>query len=293
MLKHGAVRKALSIMMLFLFTAIPGANAGELFPVACGTYSGTQNALNFVYPYKGDIYFGGNTGCLYGDYSHCAMALENTTQDYYYYSYDDGTYQQDAMDYGYTGQTVECTPTSATNDCINRDCHRFWFYDRAAISYVNAATTAQCTSAANKADNYSGSYDLNASYTGNTTWQCSKLVSRAYNDTCSIVLGSKSSTIRPDNIFYDNDTTTVTTSGLASAQPNLPDHAKLRLQMYKDKGIDVSDITFEYDINKKGIGNYFKRELKNGTRKQQILEDYEITEEQLNTIIADSSSDIL
>lgn len=247
---------------------------------------------------NGDIYFGGNTGCLYGTFSHCSLVNGNGfNQRNYYYNYVDSNYNQTASGYGNNTQTREATPTDATNDVVTRNCHRFWFYDRAAIGYVSPATSTIRNSAVSKALTYSGSYDLNAGYYGNTTWQCSKLVSRSYYDTTSwpskIRLGVESSLIRPDDIYYDLDVTILTISYAAAEQTNLPEHAKERLKIYQDKGIDVSNISFQYGVQKDGIGDYFKEQINKGVDKKVICENYQITDTQLDQIIIDSDKKIL
>ncbi len=269
--------------------------AGEIFDKACGTYSGNQNTLNFSYADKGDLYFGYNSGCQYGDYSHCGMASEDAYSGYYSYHYEDPNYDQSVSGNGYTNYTIESTTTGEEESVIGRDCHRFWFYDMAALGYVNDATSQQASDAVNEANSYSGSYEWNASYTENDTWQCSKLVSRAWNDANEIVLGTESSYIRPEDIAYDSDVTIFHYSeAVPSSKANLPNHVKERLQRYKERGLDTSNLVFEYGIHKRGIGGYFKRGLERGIfSKQDILDEYQITEKQFNQLIKDSDATIL
>jgi hypothetical protein len=145
-------------LLAFQFLVSTPVLAGEIFDEIVGEYQGTRNNLQFSYAYKGDIFFGGNTGCQYGLWSHCGLSADNRWQGYYSYDYDDGNYAEFIYGTDYTGFTIESTPTTDENDVIGRYMQRFWFYDWAAIGWVeNELDNAHA--AADEADTYSGPYD--------------------------------------------------------------------------------------------------------------------------------------
>lgn len=286
------------ICVVLLLNASP-VFAGELFDIAAGTYQGTKNTLNLSYPWKGDIYFGGNTGGLYGTYTHTALARDTTYLDTY--AYDEtlygGSVHAFESGYGWTGLTIECTPTSSYDDTISRDAHRFWYYDWAAEGYVNNRNSTQKNAAVTKALTYYGWYDwkYNFNYAQNDSWSCSKLVSRAYYDTSALDLGwfnGNNVPIYPDHIYFDPNVTIYTTSSAVS-KLDLPEHAIERMNMWKQKGVDTSDVSFQSGINKKGIGKFFDRLLNDGVKKEEIKSKYKIDDQQIDQMIKDSKNTIL
>lgn len=264
-------------------------------------------------PIEGDILFGGNTGCLYGKYSHCAIARTESYRDYYEYTYnlDDGNPPETVSGYGWTGMTIEATPTDGDDDVISREFQRFLFYDFAAIGYVDPASYSEACDAVQEAISYSGPYDWNASFFSNTEWNCSKLVSRAYYDSHDYVLANFMTLIYPDDIYYNYNVAILDTFD-ADYQLNLSEEDikqlniqeekgvetsniqfKERLSIYKEKGVDARNIQVKKGINKEGFGKYLLRlqeriKMSNKEFKNYVKAKYKINNEQYDQIINDA-----
>ncbi|KGK91164.1 hypothetical protein DP73_04815 [Desulfosporosinus sp. HMP52] len=266
--------------------------AGELFPSFTGKWQGKKNTLNFSYPFKADIYFGGNTGGQYGKYTHCALARDTTYAGDYFFRYDETG--EAVAGYGWTGMTVEATPTSSTNDVVSRDVHRFWFYDWAAIGYVPDVSGNERDGIVDYAwEDFSGPYDVNSNFWVNNSWQCSKLVERAYYDMADINIGWSSGIAPilpvPDDIYYHTNVAIYTTSTAPTVSKGaLPQHALDRLKAWKNKGVDTKDIKFELGIQKEGFSEYLARLEKRGISKEDIKSKYNIDDSQYNQIMEDA-----
>ncbi len=177
---------------------------------------------------------------------------------------------------------------------------RFLFYDKAAIGYVNAANSTEKSDAVTYADNQSGAWDWNSSYSNTTTWNCAKLVMKAYDDATDgdVLLYLNYHTppylLLPNHIYYDNETTIYTTSSAVSNE-KLPQHAQERLDRWEERGIDTSEIRFQSGIHKDGFPEYLltlkEESIESGISEKSFIEaiinEYKITTEQYQHILQD------
>jgi hypothetical protein len=295
---------SIAMICILLLSVVSPVYAGEeVFANIVGQWQGKKNNLDFAYPFKGDIYFGGNTGGKYGKYTHVALARTMTDISGYTFTYggDAKNPQQTVSGNGWTGMTIESTTTTNADDVVSRSIQRFWFYDWAAEGYVNNATDTIRSNAVNKALSYSGGYDWNALYSNNTSWNCTKLVTRAYDDVSNVLLGDIEGqlgfpTIMPDNIFYDSNVTIYTTSSAVS-ELSLPQHAIERQEKWKEKGVKLNDIQFQNGIHKEGFSEFLLRmhEESNDKKafKEKIKKEYKIDDEQYMQILNDGKESTL
>lgn len=157
-----------------------------------GTWSGHPNNIDLSPSLTGDMLFGYDNGCNYGEFTHTALVAQGS-------SYSNGLWD---------GPTIESTNTGTSNSVIKSgkqsnfkkyDAASLTFFSKSGYSFSGSAVVA-------KANTYSGPYNWMASYTSNTSWYCSKLVSRAVYDDNKYNLGFVvwGSFISPADVWYDS-----------------------------------------------------------------------------------------
>ena len=174
--------------------ALNTAYAGDTTSTA-GTWSGYQDGLDLSPSLKGDTLYGYNNGCLYADFSHTALVSE-------------GSYWTGSQ---WDGKVIESTnagtPSGANSVYLNHWQSHFLNYDAAALGYFyKSGTTFNATNIVNTASQYTGTYTVTSSFSDNSTWYCSKLVSRSVYDNNGYHLGFYiwGSFITPGDVYYDN-----------------------------------------------------------------------------------------
>jgi hypothetical protein len=170
-------------------------HAGDTSSTA-GTWSGYPNTMNLAPSLKGDFLFGYNNGCMYSVFSHTALA----SQASYYNSAS-----------GWDGLIVESTnsgtPSGANSVYTNHWQSHFHNYDAASLGYFSkSGYSFNATNVVNTASHYSGTYSITSSFSDNSQWYCSKLVSRSVYDNNGYNLGFMfwGSFIAPGDIWYDS-----------------------------------------------------------------------------------------
>jgi hypothetical protein len=184
---------------LFATALIPAgatntAQAGDTSSTA-GAWSGYQNGIDLSPSLKGDTLYGYNNGCMYADFSHTALVSEGS---YWTGSKWDGKIIE---------STNSGTASGANSVYLNHWQSHFLNYDAAALGYFyKSGTTFNATNIVNTASRYTGSYSVTSSFTDNTQWYCSKLVSRSVYDNNGYHLGFYvwGSFITPGDVYYDN-----------------------------------------------------------------------------------------
>lgn len=176
-------------------TLVNGGKANADTGFFAGTWSGYQNSLNIAPSLTGDSLFGYNNGCAYGDFSHVGLCYEGS-----YYS--NGKWD---------GRCLEATnvDTPSGSNCVynNHWQSHFLNYDAASLDYfAKSGYTFNGNSIVQKANSYAGAYDWMSSFSDNSKWYCSKLVSRAVNDVNGYNLGFLfwGSFISPGDIWWDS-----------------------------------------------------------------------------------------
>lgn len=186
---------ALLLMICFIFVAgLPvEASKNELeghdFSWFTGTHApGKVNSLRTDNLLDGDLIYGWNPGCKYGEWSHVMMVV---------------TVDGDKM-------IIHAATGGRPNNGIRTINLEFAKenYDVAASERLNVnVSSAQRLAAANKAlwfmNNSNGVYDWDCDVGTNDEWQCAKLVYRAYYDAVGINIWHRHSyfAIYPGSVF--------------------------------------------------------------------------------------------
>ncbi|MGZ4165010.1 MAG: hypothetical protein ACXVPK_13340 [Tumebacillaceae bacterium] len=170
------------------------AHAGDTSSTA-GVWSGYPNTLNLAPSLKGDFLFGYNNGCMYSVFSHTALASQ-------------ASYVASG---GWDGLIIESTnsgtPSGANSVYTNHWQSHFHNYDAASLGYFSkSGYSYSADNVVNTASHYTGSYSVTSSFSDNSKWYCSKLVSRATYDNNGYNLGFVfwGSFIAPGDIWYDS-----------------------------------------------------------------------------------------
>lgn len=183
---------ASGMLALTAFSVPNNAHATDANSFFTGTWSKEPNNIDLSPSITGDMLFGYDNGCNYGAFTHTALVSQGST------------YSNGAWD----GPIVESTDTGTSNSVLKTGKQsKFRNYDAASLTYFSkSGYSFSGSSVVANANNYSGPYSWTASYSSNTSWYCSKLVSRAVYDYNHYNLGFVvfGSFIRPADVWYDS-----------------------------------------------------------------------------------------